>query len=450
MTALALRSLRYRTSAGIATFVAVLLGTTLVASFATLVESALGAHDDDRELLITIGAIVGGWGALIVLFSVASTVGIVADQRTREAGLLRTIGASPGQVRALIVYESVVITLVAASAGAAVASVGGAALFDALRRGGLVTPASSYAGSPASVSAAAGIVVLVAAFAAGIASRRATRGPAALGLRQAEEPARRLRPWRIAVGTLLVSAGLASAIVTITITGQADEAYPAMQTSGSASIVVGVGLATLAPALLRLLATPFRLLLSASGGRRPAGELAGSGHLAAQNLTRRPRLLGGPLGPVIVLVSTAVGTLLMIGIDDRTLAAAGDPEGVGDTITMINSVIIGMICLFAAIMVVNATVAVVAHRRAELDRLWRLGATAGQLRTAILLEATVVAVVGILLGLLGSTATAVPYSIVRHEGLVPDGQLWLIPLVAAVAAALAVGAAWGAQRRSGR
>jgi putative ABC transport system permease protein len=141
--------------------------------------------------------------------------------------------------------------------------------------------------------------------------------------------------------------------------------------------------------------------------------------------------------------------MLMVGIDDRTLTAASDPEGVGDTITMINSVIIGMVCLFAAIMVVNASVAVVAHRRPELERLWRLGATSAQLRTSILLEAAVVAAIGILLGLLGATATAVPYSIVRHEGLLPNGQLWLAPLFAAVALTLTIGAAWATQRRAG-
>ncbi|GAB4060765.1 FtsX-like permease family protein [Catellatospora paridis] len=440
MTALALRSLRHRPAAAVATFMAALLGTALMASFATLVESALSAHDDDRELLIIMGGIVGGWAALIVLFSVASTVGIVAGQRTREAGLLRTIGATPRQVRALIVYEAGVVALLAASAGAVVASIGGPALFAALQRGDLITAASEYAGGPASLSTAAGAVVLVGTVAAGIASRRATGGPAAFSPRQAEVSALPLRRWRILVGGLLVAVGLASAVVTVTVTGKAGDAYAAMQTSGSASIVVGVGLATLAPGLLRLLATPLRPLLARSG----------SGHLAAANTTRRAHLLAGTLAPVIVLVSTAVGTLLMIGIDDRTLTAAGDPEGVGGTITMINSVVIGMICLFAAIMVVNAAVAVVAHRRTELDRLWRLGATAGQLRSSIVLEAAVVAFVGILLGLLGSTATAVPYAIVRQEGVVPDGQLWLPPLIALVAAALTIGAAWGAQRRSAR
>lgn len=437
MTGLALRSLRHRLPAAAATLVAVLLGSALMASFATLVQSAASAHEDDRELLVIMGAVVGGWGSLIVLFSVASTVGIVAEQRIGEAGLLRTIGATPRQVRALIVYEAAVVTLLAAVAGAACAAIGGRALFDALQRGGLISAASAYGGGAASLSVAAGVVVLVSVVAAVISSRRATHGAAGFSLRRAELPPRRMRRWRALAGILLVVSGLVSAIVTITVTGRSTDTYAAMQTSGSASIVVGVGLATLAPVLLRLLARPLRPLLAGSG----------SGYLAGGNTTRRAHLFAAMLAPIIVFVSAAVGTLLMVGIDARTLTAARDPEGVGDTITTINSVVIGMICLFAAIMVVNAAVAVVAHRRPELDRLWRLGATRGQLRTSVLLEAAVVAAIGIVLGLLGSTATAVPYAIVRHEGVVPDGQLWLVPVVAAVASTLALAAAWGAQRR---
>jgi putative ABC transport system permease protein len=284
------------------------------------------------------------------------------------------------------------------------------------------------------------VVVLVSVAAAVISSRRATRGASTFALRRAEVPPRRMHRWRALAGTGLVVSGLMSAIVTITVTGKSTDAYAAMQTSGSASIVVGVGLATLAPVLLRLLARPLRPLLAGSG----------SGYLAAGNTTRRAHLFAAMLAPVIVFVATAVGTLLMVGIDARTLTAGSDPEGVGDTITTINAVVIGMICLFAAIMVVNAAVAVVVHRRPELERLWRLGATRGQLRASVVLEAAVVAAIGVVLGLLASTATAVPYAIVRHEGVVPDGQLWLVPLVAAVALALALAAAWGAQRRPAR
>jgi putative ABC transport system permease protein len=375
---------------------------------------------------------------VIVLFAVASTVGIVADQRTREAGLLRTIGATPGQARALIVCEAIVVALIAALAGAVLGSLGGPALFGALQRGRLLSSDAVYSGGSAALAMAGGLVVLVSAIASTIGSRRATRGPAALSLRSVDAPTGRLRRWRLVAGALLVVSGISSAIVTITVTGKADEAYPAMQSSGSACIVVGVGLATLSPMLLRLFASGLR------------GRFTGAAELAVENATRRAHLLAGSLGPVIVLVATAVGTIMMIGIDSRTLEAAGDPAGVGDTITTINSFVIGMICLFAAMMVVNAAVAVVAHRRPELDLLWRLGATRRQLAASMMSEATIVAGVGILLGLLGSTATAVPYAIVRHEGFVPDGQLWLVPVVALLAAVLTVGASWGAQRRPAR
>lgn len=436
MIALALRSLRHRPTAVVATFVAVLLGTALMASFATLVESAFDAHDDDREILMIIGGVVGGWGTLTVLFAVASTVGIVAEQRAREAALLRMIGATPRQARGLIVIEAAVVALVAAAGGALIAAAGGAALFDTLQRATIVTRATDYDGGPASLLTTAGVVVLVSTVAAVIGSRRATRGPAGLALRTAEAPGRRLRWWRALAGILLVASGLASAIVTVTVTGESANPYAAMETSGSAAVVTGVGLATLAPWLLRRLATPLRPLLGRTG----------AGYLAAENLTRRAHLLAGLLGPVIVLVSTAVGTLMMVGVDARTRAAFGDPEGVGDMITMLNSVVVGVISLFAAIMVVNSAVAVVAHRRNELDRIWRVGATRRQLRASIVLEASVVAAIGIVIGLVGSTATAVPYSIARHEGAVPNGQLWLPPLVAAIALLLTVGATWGAYR----
>ncbi|WP_034592957.1 FtsX-like permease family protein [Hamadaea tsunoensis] len=435
--ALALRSLRHRPAAVVTTFLTVLLGTTLTASFGTLVETALGAGHDDSVMLIIIGAVVGGWATLIVGFAVASSVGIVAEQRSHEMGLLRTIGATPGQARALIVFEATMVGLLAACAGALLAAAAGPLLFRTLRGGGLITAATSYGGGPASLAISAALLTLVGLLAAVIASTRATRGPARLALRTAQAPSARLPWWRVIVGSVLVANGVSSAIVTITVFGNSTDPYAAMQTSGSAAVVTGVGLATLAPLLLRMSSAPVRGWLA----RTP------SGYLAALHTMRRSQSLGGMLGPVIVLVSTAVGTLLMVGIDSRTHPAAADSQNLGDTISMINAIVVGMISVFAAIMVVNSVTAAIAYRRSELHGLWRLGAGGGQLRATIALEATVVAAVGILFGLLGSTATAVPYSIVRHEGLVPDGQMWLVPLVAAVAAVLTIGTASATVRR---
>ena len=63
---------------------------------------------------------------------------------------------------------------------------------------------------------------------------------------------------------------------------------------------------------------------------------------------------------------------------------------------------------------------------------WLLGATPGQVAPRCSPEAAIVAVVGVVFGLLvASLATVVPFAIARDEGVVPDGQLWLPPLIAA-------------------
>jgi putative ABC transport system permease protein len=108
-----------------------------------------------------------------------------------------------------------------------------------------------------------------------------------------------------------------------------------------------------------------------------------------------------------------------------------------------------MIGLFAAVMVVNAFAAVVAGRRAELQRLRLLGATSTQVERSVLAEAAVVAAIGVLLGLVASLATIVPFAVARDEGVVPDGQLWLPPLLVAATVALTLLAARSAVRRLG-
>ena len=434
---LAVRSLRRRPAAVTATFLAAFLGTVLMGSFATLVETALHTDGDDRQFLVIMGAVVGGWSALIVLFSIASTVGITATQRARETGLVRAVGATPRQALGLVLWETLAVTVLAAALGAAVAAATGRRLLDALRDGGLVGDGTTFAGGPVSLGAAAAAVVLVGLLAAWLAGRRASAGPVVRVLREQSAEARRLPRWRVAAGVVLVGYGAGLAVVTTTVGRSSDDVHLAQETAGPAGIVVAVGLAVLAPWLLGVLAAPARTL----AGRSAAG------HLAASNATRRAPLLAGVLAPVIVLVATATGTLLMVGVDERTLDAAGDPAGMGETITLLNYVVSGMVCLFAAIMVVNAFAAVVTARRGELHRLWLVGATRPQIRRALVGEAAIVGAVGVVLGTVAAAATSVSYAVARGEGVLPDGQLWLVPAVAAGAAAVTLGSAWACARR---
>jgi putative ABC transport system permease protein len=437
MTPLAWASLRHRPAAFAAMFLAVFLGTAMIGSFATLVETASGpVSAADGDALTIMGAVVGGWGSAIVLFSVASTLAVTVRQRGAEVGLLRVIGATPRQAGRLIRAEALVVTVVAATGGALVAAVGGRALLAMLRSGGMVAADVDYGGGPASLGAAALLVVLTATVAAAVTARRATRGPATVVLRETAADTGRMRWWRIAAGVVLIGYGLAMAVVTITVTADAEDVYAAMQTAGASSILVGVGLALFAPVLLRLTTTP----------ARPALGRSATGHLASYNVSRRAHLLGSVLAPVIVLTSSAIGTLMLVGIDGRTLDRSLPGAEDADTITLLNNVVVGMIALFAAIMVVNAFAAVISHRRGELRRLWLVGATPTEVERSVVTEAAIVAAVGVLFGALASLTTIVPFAIARDEGLVPDGQLWLPPLLVVGVVVLTLAAARGAVR----
>jgi putative ABC transport system permease protein len=438
-TELAIRSLRQRAAAFTATFVAVLLGTAVIGSFATLIETATGpVSSRDAETLTIMGTVVGGWGALIVLFSVASTVGITVGQRDTEIALLRTIGATPRQARRLVRAETLAVCLAASIAGALVASVAGGALLAALESGGLVETAS-YRGGVVSLAITVAGVLLVCLAAAAIAGRRATRGAPSLAPREAGVAGGRMRWWRVAGALALIGHGIAMAVVTVTVTKDAADPYEAMATSGSNSILVGVGLALVGPVLLRWGSVVARPVLAHRGAE---------GHLAGTTTSRRAHVLGGVLGPVIVLTAASTGTLMAIGIDGRTLAAGASADT--DTITLLNNVVVGMLSLFAAIMVVNSYAAVMAHRRGELRRLRLLGAGPAQVERSVVTEAAVVVGVGVLLGSLAALTTIVPFGIARGEGIVPDGQLWLPPVVAAAVAALTLGVARSTVRRVAR
>lgn len=432
---LARRSLRHRLTAFTATFLAVLLGTAVIGSFATLIETATGpVSDTDAETLVIMGSVVGGWGALIVLFSVVSTVGITVTQRDAEIGLLRTVGATPRQARRLVRTETLIVCLVAALAGAAIASVTGRALLAALESSGLIDH-GDYRGGVVSLGITVAGMLLVCTVAGGLAGRRATRGPASVTPGEHLAGAGRLRWWRYAGAGLLIAYGLSMAVITVTVSKNSDDPYDAMLTSGSNSILVSVGLALVSPVLLRWGSRVLRPFIP----RRRA-----EAYLASSNTSRRAHVLAGVFGPVIVLTASAVGTLMAVGTDARTVPVA-TPDS--ETIELLNNVVVGMLSAFAAIMVVNAFAATIAHRRTELRRLRLLGATPAQVEHSVVAEAGIVAAVGVALGLLASLATIVPFGIARGEGPLPDGQLWLPPILVAGVVALTLGAARLAVRR---
>jgi putative ABC transport system permease protein len=73
----------------------------------------------------------------IALMGIVTTLALSVFERTREIGLLRAVGMTRRQVRAMVRYESVIISLIGALTGAGIGVGFGVALVDALHDQGV-------------------------------------------------------------------------------------------------------------------------------------------------------------------------------------------------------------------------------------------------------------------------------------------------------------------------
>jgi len=226
---------------------------------------------------------------------------------------------------------------------------------------------------------------------------------------------------------------------TLTATLMNGKGIDAMQTAGQAGIWASIGLALLAPELLRLvttaLAAPVRLL----GG--VAGELAVLG------VRRRTRQLAGAVMPVALFTGIATGTVYMQGIEDDASAGTVQPDYAQDVQTL-NYVVVGMITLFVAIMLVNTIIAATAHRRREFAQQRLAGSTRGQLTAMVACEGLLVTVTGVLAGSAASLFTILPFGTARTDHIWPEATPTAYAVIVTLAIALTAVSALGTTRRA--
>jgi putative ABC transport system permease protein len=424
----------------VASFAAMFFGATMLMSFASMLDTAGGDGVDDtgKETLTTMGVIVGGWGLLLVVFAVTSTLTLAVRQRADEIALLKSVGATPAQIGRMIVGEALAVAVVAAAAAVPLGLLGGRALLALLKDTDQVPERVSHSFGPVALGMGFGITLLSAGIAAVITTRRATGVKAAEALADAEIDNRRPGRARVIGGwiTLAISLWLA----TLTVTVMHGEGSDAMQTAGSASIFASISLALFAPQLVRRIT---KLVARPLLRRGPAG------HLALANLRHRADRLAAAAGPIILFVGIGVGTLYMQDIDNAAIAAEGVLKNNEQrNIETLNFVVIGMIVAFACIMLINTLVASVTHRRREFAQTRLTGATPGEVLGVVRLEAVVLTVAGIALGSLASLATILPFNYARTDTVVPDIAPWLWIGVAAVAVVVTLATAIGTARRT--
>lgn len=70
-----------------------------------------------QDATTAVAGTFGGFAATAAIFVVAGTFGFSVTRRTREIGLLRAVGATPGQIRRMISAEALLVALAAAGIG---------------------------------------------------------------------------------------------------------------------------------------------------------------------------------------------------------------------------------------------------------------------------------------------------------------------------------------------
>ena len=259
----------------------------------TRADSGLAERSPGREaarLLVEIGASFAGYAALLIVFVVAATVGLAVRHRRRDLALLRAVGATPGQVRRMIVIECLLACVPAGLVGVPAGLAAARWLTGELTLRGFLPDGFPMLPGVLAAPAALLIVAGSAMLAGLLAARRATgiRPAEALG-EAAAEPVTPGRGRRIA-GLVVLGTTVPSSIAAAGAGGQT-----AMGAAVGTLYLFVLAVALLAPwinaAAARLLTTPLQAVSRTSG------------YLAAANLRANAR--GG--ATVLTSLVLAVG-----------------------------------------------------------------------------------------------------------------------------------------------
>jgi putative ABC transport system permease protein len=250
-----------------------------------------------REDLLSGLSVLGALAAFVAVFVVASAFALSVQQRHRELALLRTIGATPRQVRGMVAAEALVVALLGALAGVPLGFAVAAGERRLFVHQGMLP--SDYRLVVDWIPAALGIAVAVvatqlAAFASG---RRASRIRPVDALREAAVERRPLSRLRALAGIAALVVGLAVFV------GTAQDVSGGGGDDAPASGIVWMLAATL---LGPVLALPFVWGIGSLFERLGRGP----GLLARANSRANLRRLTSVATPLMLTVSLACALLV--------------------------------------------------------------------------------------------------------------------------------------------
>ena len=263
----------------------------------------------ERIELVAVLASGGGITTAIAVFVVAGAIAFAVGRCRRELALLRATGATPGQVRRMLLWETGLVGLLGGAAGCLLAALLQELFADAVIAVDLAPEGFRVAPHWIPYAIALGTGVVVTLLASQLAVRRALRVPPGEALVAAAAPQRRLGVVRIVLGLVALGGGVALVIVL---------SSDALAFASLAASCFAIGLALLAPALL---GGP-----AALAGRLVRG-LGGSGFLAAAALATG-RFRSGAVAAAIALIVALAGAQVVSLATARSAAERESAERV--------------------------------------------------------------------------------------------------------------------------
>ncbi|GIJ50617.1 ABC transporter permease [Virgisporangium aliadipatigenens] len=252
-----------------------------------------------------LAGILTAFAILVSIFGVASMLALSIAQRQQDLALLRAVGATPRQMRRLILRETLLLSLLATALASFPGRFLGEFVFDQLAERGIAADGVAFHQGWIPTIAAMAVAILAALAGALGAGRRASRVKPTQALAEVSVEGRLIGAGRLLLAVIVLGGGLALTIVTIAV--MSGPLSPA--TAAPAVILLAIGFALLAPVLTKVTTFAVQWPVRALGGV--------TGQLAVLNARGRSGRLAAVMGPVILLTAVSTGILYLQATNDK-------------------------------------------------------------------------------------------------------------------------------------
>jgi putative ABC transport system permease protein len=367
-----------------------------------MIAAAVTAEGDSDLALI--GGAFGEIAMIMATFVAVTTLGFAIRRQYRELALLRTVAATPRQVRRFVRFQVVGLVLLVSPPAWATGVIAARIFLSALADRGLAPVGATVPGNPLPLFIATLATALVGLLAAVFATWRISRGTPGAAMAGTSAETDRIGWFRVLLGLIVV--GGVGVLCVFLVDQEPDEAA---QAALLGALALMVALALLGPLPVRIVVTllglPLRLFRGGESG----------GWLAAANMRGHAHRLSSAVVPIALLVGLST-TFMAITDTIRHHMAGVLPDAASDNDVWLRGVEVAMLALFGTVATLNTLISLTTARKREYALLTLIGATKRQLVRMLAAESVLTALTGVVLGI----AIAAPVSVAFALSLTDD------------------------------